>query len=76
MKRSIIRKLVVGISLVASMGAYGFLNYASYAQLPDANQAKTLTEYEEKREQPTLLLPDVQFVKKIADAARRLLPAS
>jgi hypothetical protein len=74
MKKSTTRSLLFVLLLAVSIGAYAFLNVASYnlGSQTEAQQEQQLHEQEEA----TLVLPDVRLIKKVVEHGKRLLPAS
>ena len=72
MKKTTTRSLLFAFLLLASIGSYAYLNVASYAQDAEAEEKESLIE----REDASLVLPDVMFIKKVVETGKRLLPAS
>jgi hypothetical protein len=75
MKKSTTRSLLFIVLLAASIGAYAFLNVASY-NLTGSTTAEQQEEQLHESEEVKLVLPDVRLIKKVVEHGQRLLPAS
>ena len=74
MKKSTTRSLLFVLLLAVSIGAYAFLNVASYnLGSPSAQQEEQQLR---EQEEATIILPDVRLIKKVVEHGKRLLPAS
>lgn len=74
MKKSTTRSILFVLLLAVSVGAYAFLNVASYNL--GSQSAQQQKEQLHEQEEAILILPDVRLIKKVVEHGKRLLPAS
>ncbi len=75
MKKSSTRTVLFCLLVAASMSSYIFLSSVSSPNAASSHQAKE-ENYEEKSGDAHIILPDVQLIKKVVEAGKRLIPAS
>ncbi len=78
MKKTHAKPFLMTLVAACSLFAYTYLHVASSSGMPSAAQsyeAPPSAAAQEEVESPTLILPDVQLIKQLFDAGKRLLPA-
>ncbi|TXB63564.1 hypothetical protein [Phaeodactylibacter luteus] len=79
MKKTHAKPFLMTLVAACSLFAYTYLHVASSSGMPSAAQsydeASQSAAAQEEVESPTLILPDVQLIKQLFDAGKRLLPA-
>ncbi len=75
MKKSKINVFIAVVVIFASLASYIFLNYAGAANA-DKEAVEQYENNDYPSEEPKMLLPDVEMVKKVLETGKRLLPAS